>query len=332
MTKHKVLVTGVGGSVGQGIIMSLQDSDYDVVAVDSEELASGLHAVDKAYKGYYAVDPRYIERLLEICHDETCSLLFAGHDVELLPIADNLDAFTAIGVTPVVSSPQIIRLCDDKLETHGFLKEHGFSTPATRRLCDVPGYDGATVVLKPQRGGARSRNTYVIHSESDMAIYRELVDHENSIVQEYIEGEEYTCGTVNFAEKCKGVILLRRTLRFGETHKAFVVRDDYLESKMLDVVEALQPFGACNIQFRMKDGEPCIFEINARCSGTTAPKTLAGFNEPRMVCDYLLKSIEPTYSIREITMLRYWKDIVVENDRIEHLKTGEALLGNDTRL
>ena len=74
------------------------------------------------------------------------------------------------------------------------------------------------------------------------------------------------------------------------------------------------------MQLRLKDGKPYVFEINARCSGTTAARTLSGFNEPKMIADYLLKGIEPTFAIKEQTILRYWKELVVENDEVSELK------------
>ena len=69
---------------------------------------------------------------------------------------------------------------------------------------------------------------------------------------------------------CAGVIVMRRTLRAGDTYKAFVVRDPTIEAHVMAVADALKPFGACNFQLRLKNGEPYIFEINARCSGSAS--------------------------------------------------------------
>jgi carbamoyl-phosphate synthase large subunit len=78
-----ILVTGVGGGVGQSIIKALQETDYIVVGVDRDELAAGLRAVSQAYKGHRALDPRYVDRLLEICARENCRMIFPGLDDEL---------------------------------------------------------------------------------------------------------------------------------------------------------------------------------------------------------------------------------------------------------
>ena len=39
-----------------------------------------------------------------------------------------------------------------------------------------------------------------------------------------------------------------------------------------------------------------------------------------MIADFLLKGIEPKYSIKEQTILRYWKELVVDNDVISELE------------
>jgi carbamoyl-phosphate synthase large subunit len=328
---NNILVTGAGGGVGQSVLKALQGSAYGVVGVDSEELATGLHAVPKAYKGHRAVEAGFIDRLLEICLREECGLIFAGHDVELLPLSEHSARFTSKGIVPLVSSPQVIRTCDDKLATNNFLELHGFPAPHTKRLSEVSCFD-RPVVLKPQKGGARSRKTYVAHSPKELSLYRQLVDPDNCIVQEYIEGDEYTCGTVTLDGKCAGVIAMRRILRDGDTYKAFVERNPAVESAAQAVVEALKPFGACNVQLRVRNGEAFVFEINARCSGTTAARALAGFNEPKMIADYLFNQIPPKYDIREISILRYWQELVVLPGRIQQLRETGFLPGNGTQL
>jgi carbamoyl-phosphate synthase large subunit len=324
---EKILVTSVGGGVGQSIVKSLQNTEYGIVGVDSEELAAGLYSVPSAYKGKYAVDSHFADRLIEICRIEKCSLIFPGLDIELLPLSENSERFRAKGIIPVVSTPEVIRICDNKLETNLFLRRFGFPAPETCRFKDIttPHYP---VVLKPQTGGAQSKNTYVIHTPEEMEIYRPLIDPDNCIVQEHIESDEYTCGTITFEGKCAGVIIMRRTLRAGDTYKAFVERNKRMEEIVREIVEQLKPFGPCNVQLRVKNGEPHVFEINARCSGTTAARTLAGFNEPKMTADYLLHGIKPDYSVREISILRYWKELAVSNEQIDRLAKTEHITGS----
>jgi carbamoyl-phosphate synthase large subunit len=313
-----VLVTGVGGGVGQSILKSLAGSRYTCVAIDADHLAAGLYASPIAYRGAQASAPELLERFLEVCKLEGCALIFPGLDTELLSLAVNIDRFLDSGIQPVVSSPEVIRICDDKLETASFLQAHGFAAPATAPLLTAS-LDEFPLVLKPQRGGTGSHHVFVIDRPNQLDLALTKVDPVNCVVQEYIDGDEYTCGTVNVGDMCHGAILMRRTLRAGDTYKAFVARDPAIETYVGDVADTLQPFGACNFQLRVRDGAPYIFEINARCSGTTHARSLAGFNEPRMIADYLLHGEEPKFQIRETVTLRYWQELVVPEEKLATL-------------
>jgi carbamoyl-phosphate synthase large subunit len=82
------------------------------------------------------------------------------------------------------------------------------------------------------------------------------LDLDNYVVQEFIEGDEYTCGAVSFENKGVGAIIMKRELRFGNTYKAFVVQDANLTNFMKNVVNVLKPFGPCNVQLRLKNRAP----------------------------------------------------------------------------
>lgn len=323
-----VLVTGVGGGVGQSIIKSLHGSPYKVVGVDAETLGTGLYAVSKGYRAPYASDPSYLPRLLEICELENCELIFPGLDAELPALAREAGKFRQAGVIPVVSAPEIIAIADDKLATCRFLSERGFRAPLTMAAGENLDRMSFPLVLKPRRGGARSKGVFVVLDERELAFRLSGLDLNNYVAQQFIEGDEYTCGSINFDGSCYGTIVMRRVLRDGDTYKAFVDESPAIKQCVKSVAEALKPFGACNFQLRLDNGEPCIFEINARHSGTTHSRTLAGFNEPRMVADFLLQGRIPEYEIKEIAILRYWNELIVENRRIATLvQTG--VISND---
>jgi carbamoyl-phosphate synthase large subunit len=328
-----ILITGVGGGVGQSIIKSLQESQFRLIGVDGETLGTGLYTVDKAYRVPYANDPGYVDRLLEICEIEKCSLIFPGLDAELIPLGAHATHFTEFGVTPVVSPADVIRTGDNKYATALFLQKNGFPAPQTQLVTDnLLDKLGFPFVLKPLEGGARSKGVYIIEEEQELKYRLSTIDNDNYVAQEYIQGDEYTCGSINFDGICHGVIVMRRILRDGDTYKAFVINDAQLENFVRDVAEALKPFGPCNFQLRVRDGTPFIFEINPRCSGTTYSRTLAGFNEPLMTAEYLLMGKKPNFKIKEATIFRYWKEILIENDRIGKLDERGELDGNGSKL
>jgi len=334
--KIKIAVTGVGGGVGQSVIKSLDQTDYDVVGLDGELLGTGLYAVPSSFLIPYANSPEYISRLLEICENEKCKLLFPGLDAELKVLALHKDKFTAIGTNVVVSSPDVIDISDDKQITYDKLTSFGISVPLTlsfEKYVSIPTQVDFPLIVKQQVGGARSKNVYLLKSKNDLENLVSKKDFvaTNYVVQQYIDGDEYTCGTINLEGQCKGVIVMRRILRDGDTYKCFSVKNEIVETEVLKVMNAIQPFGACNVQLRMKDGKPYIFEINARCSGTTSSRALSGFNEPKMIADYLLKGIEPQYTIKELTILRYWKELVVNNEEVSQMEDNQHLTSSMSR-
>jgi carbamoyl-phosphate synthase large subunit len=323
-----IAITGIGGGVGQSIIKSLDNTDYNVVGLDGEPLAAGLYAVPKSYIVPYSNKPHFIPTLLDICQKEKIHLLFPGLDAELMPLSQNIEAFKKVGTTVVVSSKEVITISDDKQQTYNQLTKVGVKVPFTCGLEDYAFLEkDLPLIVKQKVGGARSKNVFVVKTIEDWVIATQHVGDDlfDFIVQEYIEGDEYTCGTINWDGQCHGVIVMRRILRDGDTHKCFSVKNTVIEDTVRQVAQAIKPFGACNIQLRMKDGVPYIFEINARCSGTTAARTLCGFNEPKMIADHLLKGIKPVFDIKEQTILRYWKELVVENEVVSHLKDNKHI-------
>jgi carbamoyl-phosphate synthase large subunit len=325
----RILITGVGGGVGQSVLKSLQGRSYTLLGADGESLGTGLFASNRGYRIPYARDDEFVPSMLKICEAEHCKLLFPGLDAELPKLAAAATVFAKIGTTVVVSSPDVINIGDDKWKTVQFLTSHGFAAPNTCLLSGV-GIDqlSTPVVLKPRKGGARSLGVLLARDRNELERFVSQVDRSNYIAQEYLVGDEFTCGTVTFNGRCYGAIVLRRTLRDGDTYKAFVHRDAIIESYVMRVAEALRPFGACNFQLRLKDGVPCIFEINPRCSGTTFCRTLAGFNEPLMIAEYLLEKKEPRPTeIRPIAVMRYWKEFVVPPQAIEQMQSSGVVEG-----
>lgn len=324
----KIAITGVGGGVGQSVLKSLYNSGYELLALDGENLAAGLYAGVKSCLIPYANSADYIPELLKICKEEKVAVLFPGLDAELMILSRNRHLFAQIGTTVIVSDESVIDISDDKLLTFSALTQYGVHVPMTYKLSEYSaGLLPYPLIIKQMVGGARSKNVFKISSltEYESAVSVIGTDLHNYIVQEYIDGDEYTCGSISFEGSCKGVIVMKRILRDGDTYKCFSINNPIIENCVYTVVNAIKPFGACNIQLRLKDGVPYVFEINARCSGTTASRTLCGFNEPQMIVDYLIKGKQPEFNIKYQSVLRYWKELVVPNEFIDQIRSERSL-------
>jgi carbamoyl-phosphate synthase large subunit len=333
--KYTIAVTGAGGGVGQSIIKSLYDTDYKVIALDGETLGAGLYAVPTSYKVPFANNPEYLSTLLNICKQEKVDLLFPGLDIELEILSKNAEKFKEIGTTVIVSDLNVVKISNDKQYMYDCLTEINAEVPFTIPFLQAKIEDiEYPVIFKQMVDGARSQNVFLVKNiEEFKSIIQSIkTPLSNFIVQEYIEGEEYTCGTINLDGECKGAIIMKRILRDGDTYKCFSVKNEIIEEAIKNIANKIKPFGACNFQLRLKNNIPYIFEINARCSGTTASRTLCGFNEPKMIADYLLKNIKPIYNVKELTILRYWNELVVDNEDVKTIENQKYLKHNQNTL
>ena len=328
MELEKIAVSGVGGGVGQSVIKALYETNYSLIGLDGEYTAAGLYAVPKAYHIPYARSEQFIPRLTEILQQEKCHLLFPGLDAELPKLSAFKDQIQEqSGACVVVSRPEVVEIADNKLLTSYFLEKIGVPAPRTHVLMQVLGGTAQMdfpCIIKPMTGGARSKDVHKINSARDLERWLPTLEPADFVAQEYIEGDEYTCGTVSFDGKCLGTIIMRRIFRDGDTVKSFVEFNPAIEDVLRRVLAELKPFGPMNIQLRMREGVPYIFELNARCSGTTAARALSGFNEPKIMADYLLHDKMPEYTIRKTTIFRYWKELVINENSLEEIQTRQT--------
>ena len=327
----KILVTGAGGGVGQGIIKSLKEIDdlaLSIIAADMSPLAPGLYAADRAYLVPAAGSAKYMERLIEICSHEKIDYYFPGTDVELTFCAENGKRIEEItGTTVVVCPTEVVNIADDKYLTYRFLKDYGFHAPNSWLPQDLE-IDNVNypIVVKP-RVGCRSIGVQVVHSKEEMLSAIDTTS--DPLIQEFLpdEDEEYTCTVVAVDGVASDAVVLRRVLRSGDTFQAEPIDSPDIASYVRDVAIALGVEGSCNFQLRLHQGFPKIFEINSRFSGTTPFCAQLGFNP----VEYYLKSrlgMKYSYKINYgMMVLRHWTEIVVDKKHInEMLEKGSSKL------
>jgi len=323
----KILVTGAGAVLGQGIMKSLRQSSLDcaIIAADPNPLSSGLYWADKAYRIPMANAPFYMDRMIELIDRERPHAVLVGTDVELLSFAEHRQKLEqAFGTHILVSSPRVVNIADDKYETYRFMADADLDPPgsalpedegALRALIEQVGFP---LVVKP-RVGARSAGVSVVHDLHELA--QALEGRTGLVVQECVgdDRSEFTASVLVFDGEPQASIVMRRDLRDGNTYRAYTGDYAALNTVVRAWGRALQPYGPANFQFRLdRNGRPRVFEINARFSGTTPFRAMAGFNEVEMCLRKLLFDqpiVQP--EIRPGVILRHWEEMFVAQDRIE---------------
>ena len=329
-----VLVTSVGGNVGQGVVKALRCArgKFRIIGVDMEPRSAGFSFVDQHYVVSRSEDAEFFEHLCEIHEREEFEAVYVCSHSEL-------DAFTALrprlmdrlGISVFVNPPEVIAIGRDKLRTAEFLRDRDLPYPRTFIANNMVGVKqliedcGFPVVLKP-RLGASSLNVFIANSMDEITAASVLVP--DLIVQQYLpdQRQEYTAGTISDANgHVRASIVLRRDLLQGTTYRTELVQDDEVTRQVVRIVEALGAVGPCNVQFRLLDGIVYAFEINPRFSGTSGVRYLYGFNDAELTFNLLHRATEIKQpSLHPGVVLRYWDAVHIAGVTFDDLCTGGA--------
>ncbi|MBT3879731.1 MAG: ATP-grasp domain-containing protein [Candidatus Scalindua sp.] len=314
----RILVTGAGSLLGQGILKSIQESRQKryVVGTDYFPSAVGLYWVDK---GYLLPDilkqdikeEEWLDCLVEIIIQEKIDLLLPGLDFEIPILAKNRKYIeNKTGAKILVSSEKVVTIGDDKWETVKFLKNNGFNYPASTLpecLDDFTKDNLFPYIVKP-RFGHTSENVFLV--KNDLELRKAIKCCDKPIIQEYIsnDDQEYTCGATYLHSEVLTLVCLRRTLKNGNTQQAFSEKTDQIDEYINTITRAIKPYGPINFQLRLSERGPVIFEINPRFSGTTPIRALFGVNEVLAVIDAAMETgLKGNYRKKEGVVIRYFE-------------------------
>jgi carbamoyl-phosphate synthase large subunit len=323
----KVGITGVGSLLGQGILRSIKESNLRVTTVGFcvDKYSTGLYWCDESHFIPFAKDENFVDVLISKIKRSKIDVLLVGTDVELDKISKNKKIIESeTGAVVLISDPYVVELGDDKYKTAKFFAER--NVPATESvlpadensITELVNKHGFPLIVKPRKG---MRSYGVVKVDNIKDLHAAINNTTDPVVQECLselEGE-YTASGIYFDGECKATIVMRRELRDGNTYRAFTIKNEKLNDTVRLWTEMVKPFGPINFQFRIdKNGNPKVFEINSRFSGTTPLRAKAGFNEVEMCLKYLMYK-EPIVQpeIKELMILRYWDAIAVELDSSE---------------
>ncbi|MEP6465943.1 MAG: ATP-grasp domain-containing protein [Parafilimonas sp.] len=325
----KILVTGAGALLGQGILRCLNFSknNYYIITADPDHRGQGHCLGDKAYIIPFANDVAYINAIEKIIAEEKVDVVLIGTDVELPVFAEQKKQLEdKYPVKIVVSDSNVINIANNKWLTAEFLKENEFPYPLSALTSDLIKIDFLKsnapypFIAKPV-DGARSKGIKIIQNEKEL---EEICSYKNNLVVQELLSEdegEFTTGCIVLEKECKAIVSLKRDLRDGNTYRAYRNGPNKYDELIGKIAETLDVDGPVNFQYRIKDGKPIIFEINGRFSGTTPLRFMFGFNEVEALLNHLFGVAEIEQPVlRDGSVLRTFSDVFVENDQLNELK------------
>lgn len=290
----RVLVTAVGGDVGQGVagIIRRRFPDGTVIGSDASRRNAGPHIVDRFIDAPRSDRPDYLDWWIETCRTERLDAVIPCSDAELTVFAE---AGPMPGPPVLMPAADVVRVGMDKWATAQFLATHAIPGPLTMPLeqADAMTYP---CILKPRRGQG-SRGVFVCASAEQARALATVVP--DGLLQEALRpaDEEFTCGVYRSIRGDIAVLALQRTLGGGATIWARVMVDPDIDAYCRDVAEALDLRGSVNIQLVRTSSGPRLFEINPRFSSTVAIRDALGFTDVVWTVQEAVLGESPTFAV-----------------------------------
>lgn len=317
MADFSILVTAVGSTTALSVIKALRlqgEFTARIVGTDihPRDAIAGSHFCDAFHQVPPAASAEFGRRMSKLCEQEGIDLLIPIFDAELPILARAKEAFASAGTRVIVSESPTIEICNDKLATCLFLRGNGVPAPLTQLADDIPDPDALAYPLfvKP-RYGVSSVNAQRVDSAGDFAAARAKTP--DLVVQEYLEGDEYTIDVLvdPRGRAIASVPRLRIETKSGVCTKGQTVQNEHLMIWGARIAQTLAISGPANVQGKVNGGRVSFFEVNPRFSATTALTVAAGVNMPLWLLKMARGESAPPglLPFKSVTMARYWQEV-----------------------
>lgn len=252
------------------------DNSLKIFGTDISDYAPALSFCDVPLSVCRIKDEGYIPGLLDICGKYEIDLLIPTIDTDLLLLAEHAGLFEQQGTKVLVSPPERIKICRDKRLTAEYFRELGLGTPYTTDVLEE--YQGGYPCFIKPLDGSSSVDAYRAGTPEELAAYARHIS--NYIIQQYIEGEEYTVDIFCDYEGNPIYITPRQRLqvRGGEVVQTKIVMDEVIIAECRKLIEHYRPCGQITVQLirEAATGQDYYIEINPRFGGGAPLSMKAG--------------------------------------------------------
>ena len=283
-----------------------------VVGADMVAHAPALQECDAAWLVPSVFDPGYVEAIARVCETESIDLVVSLNDHELPVLARARARIERTGARVLVSAPEVIDLCFDKLRSAEWLAERGIGTPHT--LTDLAAVHAALetgelslpLVVKP-RWGSASAATFSVYTREELdhafalvtAEVRRGVDAPHSggeaapearvIVQQRLAGTEFGVDVLNDLEGRPRSVYVKEkiAMRSGETDRACLREEPRLSALGERIGAALGHIGNLDCDMFVDGEDVAVLELNPRFGGGYPFSQSAGANFPAAILAWL---------------------------------------------
>jgi carbamoyl-phosphate synthase large subunit len=314
VSNSTILVPGASAPAAINTIKSLKMVKYPVriVSSDTNPISAGFYMSD-AHELLPEIESKsYLSRLFEIITKHKISILMPSSGYDIYHYSKYKKKLLKLGALPVVSDVMTMEICRDKMQTYHHLSKK-FDLPLT--TLDSKKLEGFPLIAKP-RYGKGSKGIVKIENPMDL---RYIQSKENGLIfQEYLPGTEYTIDVLSDlnGEPLIAVPRIRVQTKAGISTVGKIIKDENISETCKSIAKYLKIKGPCCIQMKeSNEGTLKLVEVNPRLGGGTIFTALAGANFPAMILDMAMGKRIKIPRISEITVVRYFEEIVVENQK-----------------
>lgn len=276
-----ILVTGCGGDIGQSLGKILLKSPYtkNLFGMDISDKNAAQFIFPNFSVGLRVDDTMHLDALETFIKDNAIDIVIPIAEPELRYFSENNLPEKIGNAVLITASAMALEVGFDKNETAEFLRAEGLPFPETALAEDIETIITFPVILKSKTGSG-SKDIHKINTMDEFLFYTRN-NIEDYVVQEYVTDEhgEYTCGLYRSS---KGEIrsqIFKRELHGGYSGYGEVVENETITELIEKLAVKLDLVGSINVQLRLKENIPKIFEINPRFSSTVLYRHLFGFED-----------------------------------------------------
>lgn len=324
---RKIVIIGANDFQNQ-LILKAKEMGYEthVFAWKSGDIG------EKTADYFYPISITEKEKILEICKKI--------NPVGICSIASDLATITVNYVAEKLNLPcnpyKITKQCTNKYEMRKQMKKHNIKTPGFIKInsdsenIEIKDLKFPMIVKPTDRSGSRGITKIFNEKELDTAIKQATQNsfEKSAIVEEYIEGDEYSCECISYKGKHHFLAFTKKYTtgapNFIETGHCEPSDIDIKYQKRIreEIFKALDSLGIINgashTEFKVdKNGEIGIIEIGARmggdCIGSDLVRLSTGYDFTKMVIEVACGD-EPSFNQVYAPKIAKIKFIFTEKD------------------
>lgn len=272
-----ILITGVGGDISQGVATILRENrpDLRLIGVDMHAQHGGHLFVDQFSLVPSAGAPGYLDAIKAIVKKYSVDVVIPMSEPELAEFRPF--SKLATGVTWIIAGERVVGAGLDKLETMRTLTGLGIPVPWTKPVSEGRPIEYPCILKN--RSGSGSRAVFTVSNDEDVDYL--VKRYPDAIFQELLEpaDREVTCAVYRRRDGEVASLLMLRRLTGGFTGWAKVIKDEETARMCEIIAQGLDLRGSMNIQLRLTEKGPRVFEINPRFSSTVLMRHRMGFTD-----------------------------------------------------